>query len=258
MLLSILLAFASQTAGELPHPERPRDPFVFRSVLDRHPRMVTLALSKEMWVAYDATHCSLYRAWKGGVHFDGAVYTTEHGPQPTSDGATYCEGSTGDVWRAEIRGATVAAKAVWRGYQLTDGAATLCFDLVLPDGRTIAVRETPEFVRPPDSPPSDALQIYDDSAGLASWSRSLGFSRRFTAVGIPKGVEISMLVREGDAIGRVQDPLLSEVALEGILPRVQLTEDRPHAELTLFFAPREESAPAEAPASPKTKGGVRR
>jgi hypothetical protein len=48
---------------------RPRDPWVFRCVLDRKPRMVTLALAEDLWVAYDATNCGLARAWKGGVKF---------------------------------------------------------------------------------------------------------------------------------------------------------------------------------------------
>ena len=72
--------------------QRPRDIWVFRSVLDKRARMVTMALSDDLWVAYDATNCGLYKAWKGGVKFDGAVYTTSHGPQPTSEGAAYVVG----------------------------------------------------------------------------------------------------------------------------------------------------------------------
>src|SRR5690606_37066084 len=67
----------------------PRDPWVFRSVLDEQARMVTVALHDELYVAYDAKDGSLYKAWKGGVNFDGAVYTAAHGPQPSSEGYAY-------------------------------------------------------------------------------------------------------------------------------------------------------------------------
>ena len=42
--------------------ERPIEPWVFRSVLDETPRIVTAALSDEIWVAYDARTASLFKA----------------------------------------------------------------------------------------------------------------------------------------------------------------------------------------------------
>ena len=63
---------------------RPMEPWVFRSVLDKKPRMLTLAMNKDLFIAYDTKRGSLYKAWKGDVDLDGAVYTTYHGPQPTS------------------------------------------------------------------------------------------------------------------------------------------------------------------------------
>lgn len=71
--------------------KRPRDPWVFRSVLDKQPRIVTATLNDELFVAYDARYCGLYKAWKGKVILDGPVYTTTHGPQPTTDGYAYFE-----------------------------------------------------------------------------------------------------------------------------------------------------------------------
>ena len=61
--------------------ERPHSPYVFRSVLDKNPRMVTFAMSDEMWAAYSTIDCGLYKAWQGNVNFDGTVYNTTHGPQ---------------------------------------------------------------------------------------------------------------------------------------------------------------------------------
>ena len=53
--------------------ERAHDPWVFRSVLDSIPRILTVALNDNLWVAYSAQTGALYKAWKGGVNFDGAV-----------------------------------------------------------------------------------------------------------------------------------------------------------------------------------------
>ena len=61
---------------------RANDPFVFRSVLDSMPRMVTIALHDNLWVAYHTGSCSMYKAWRDGVDLTGAVYDTQHGPQP--------------------------------------------------------------------------------------------------------------------------------------------------------------------------------
>ena len=42
--------------------KRPRDPWVFRSVLDKQPRIITATLHDELFVAYDARYCGLYKA----------------------------------------------------------------------------------------------------------------------------------------------------------------------------------------------------
>ncbi|MCB0529802.1 MAG: hypothetical protein KDC65_15095, partial [Saprospiraceae bacterium] len=40
--------------------DRPNDPWVFRSVLDKQARMITFALDDHLWVAYSTDSCSLY------------------------------------------------------------------------------------------------------------------------------------------------------------------------------------------------------
>ena len=47
--------------------ERPYQPWVFRSVLDQNPRMITLALNNKLWAAYRTTTGGLYKAWRGEV-----------------------------------------------------------------------------------------------------------------------------------------------------------------------------------------------
>src|SRR5262245_43327467 len=69
--------------------QRARDPWAFRSVLDRQPRMLTLALDPECYVAYDLANCLLYKAWKGGVSMEGAAYSDKKNVQPTTWGTSY-------------------------------------------------------------------------------------------------------------------------------------------------------------------------
>src|SRR5688572_10613259 len=97
--------------------KRPRDPWVFRSVLDKQPRMITATLADEMYVAYDARYCGLYKAWKGEVILDGPVYTIKHGPQPTSEGYSYFEQRLHEpAWRLVVDGKEVIPSAQFKGH----------------------------------------------------------------------------------------------------------------------------------------------
>jgi cytochrome c len=236
---------------------RPRDPWVFRCVLDRKPRMVTVALSDEMWVAYDATNCGLTKAWKGGVNFDGPVYTTVHGPQPTSVGPSYTEGFEGDVWEANVAGQDVKVRAVWRGYVLNGDHVALQYSIQLPDGRAISVQESPEFVRAEDlfdTERREELVLPEGRPGL--W-------RSFLARDVPADTKLTLKVRT-DAEGKLAETLERErfvdvVDAKGethtqVVSHLVLTKQRPTSNLVLFFAPLELPAPdagAQPPANPK-------
>lgn len=142
MVLTCAILLVLQTAV----PERPRDIWVFRSVLDQRPRVVSIALHEDLWVAYDATECNLYKAWSGGVKFDGAVYTTVHGPQPTSYGDAYVMGLLDQpVWA--VNGQRVTAD--FKGYRFQGGQVTLQYWLHA-GSAMIRVFETPERVASPD------------------------------------------------------------------------------------------------------------
>ena len=141
-------------------PRRPHEPWVFRSVLDQQARMVTIALSPELWVAYDAKTCGLYRAWpggekdgeKGGVLFTGPVYNDRHGPQPQSEGTPYQENKPGtQAWSASRGGSDVAVKTKFDGYR-RDGqkSVTLLYTLALDGGAAVKVEESPEATAAPD------------------------------------------------------------------------------------------------------------
>jgi cytochrome c len=126
--------------------ERPRDPWVFRSVLDNKPRMITVALHDNLYVSYDAQACQLYKAWKGGVVFDGAVYTTHHGPQPSSKGYAYfTQPDKSTFWYLVADGKDVPVVQQFRGYSIKDNQVTFHFQLENEKGEAVLVDETPEY-----------------------------------------------------------------------------------------------------------------
>ena len=126
-----------------------RDVWVFRSVLDKHARIATMAIAPGYWLSYDATNCGLYKFWNGDVKFNGAVYTTVHGPQPTSDGEALEEGSTEDnVWKAYISGVAQATKPKYRGYSFDLKDRTVVhfqYDFTV-EGKTFRINETPTML----------------------------------------------------------------------------------------------------------------
>jgi cytochrome c len=126
---------------------RPLDPWVFRSVLDKKPRMLTLALHPEMYVAYDLTTCTIYKIWKGGVSKDGAAYTDKKTIQPSSWGAAYfLDNQHQFSWHVEVGGQNRLAKIISKGYSFTNNQITLNYALILEPADTAWVAERPEFV----------------------------------------------------------------------------------------------------------------
>lgn len=157
-------------------PDRPLDVWAFRCVLDDRPRILALALSKDLWLAYDATHCSLVQAWTGGVRLEGSVFTAEHGPQPTSYGKRYYAGPADrDVWR--LNGKTVRPR--FRGYRFVDGQCRLRYQFADETGWTFDVYETPER----EQRGGDAV-----------------LERKFSAPGLPKGARLDLEVGNPDGL----------------------------------------------------------
>jgi len=87
MRIYIVFIFAIFVCSCTEHPTkqtRPRDTWAFRSVLDKQPRMLTLALDTACYAAYDMVNCKIYKVWKGGVVVEGAAYTDKKNVQPTT------------------------------------------------------------------------------------------------------------------------------------------------------------------------------
>jgi hypothetical protein len=235
---------------------RPRDPFVFRCVLDGRCRMVTLALADDLWAAWDAERCAFYKAWKGGVKFDGAVYTTVHGPQPTSQGASYALEAEGEAWLAQVGGEPVPVRARWLGYRLERAGCALRYALALPDGREVVVEERPEFVRP--APALDAAR----RAALGLDESLPGLERRFRALDLPADVALSVALPAASGRARIAEPaaaLLDPPArpapAPGVAPasaRLVLTAREPSAALIQYF-----DLPPPEPAPAAVEGGVK-
>ncbi|TMU56533.1 PA14 domain-containing protein [Flagellimonas algicola] len=143
LILPVLLLISSCSTKPDPH-KRPMETWVFRSVLDKKPRMVTAALHNNMWLAYDTQDGTLYKAWKGGVNFDGAVYTTKHGPQPTSLGYAYL--SNKEQWTLTKDGKQTEAQVQYKGHKFTNGGVSFNYVLMTPDSEIIEVVETPTYI----------------------------------------------------------------------------------------------------------------
>ncbi len=154
---------------------RANDPFVFRSVLDSIPRIVTLALHDNLWVAYHADDCSMYKAWRDGVDLTGAVYDTQHGPQPMSKGRAWMQNATRQPWWIEQDGKRSApAKVQYRGHRIVEHHGMLVYELTLADGKVIEVTEQPEFM--------------ENEQGL------LGLERTFSTKNVPSGIAIGLAI----------------------------------------------------------------
>lgn len=144
------LGLIGLVSGVLPPktpPRRPVDVWVVRSVLDKKPRMLTLALHKDCYVAYDLTTCKLYKAWKGGVLMDGAPYTDTKEVQPTSWGAAYLNDSSARFeWQVWQQNQNVLSKALFRGYSFKNQQIWLKYILITHTRDTLVVEERPEFL----------------------------------------------------------------------------------------------------------------
>lgn len=170
-ILAIVAYSCNTSTEQSSDSSRPNNPWVFRSVLDSIPRVVTFALNTNLWVAYSAESGVLYKAWKGSVNFDGPVYTTSHGPQPTSIGDAWLHNDHAQPWLIIQNGKETTPKKIqYKGHRYEGKHAHLKYNLILENGETISITEQPEYV--------------------TSSSGSTGFERTFTTSGVPSGVEV--------------------------------------------------------------------
>ena len=156
-------------------PERPHNPWVFRSVLDGQPRMLTVALHDDLWLAYSTENAALAKAWKGSVNFDGAVYTTVHGPQPSSLGDNWLVSTTDNPWRIVRGGQESQPEVQYRGHEFKDGQVWIKYELRLDGGATITIKEQPEY--------------HSNDYGQT------GLQRTFVTENVPDGAQVVLLTQ---------------------------------------------------------------
>ncbi|MEJ7831260.1 MAG: c-type cytochrome, partial [Segetibacter sp.] len=166
-LIILCSAACSKKSGK----KRPRDVWAFRSVLDKKPRMLTLALDTACYAAYDLAHCTLYKVWKGGVIMEGAAYTNKKNVQPTTWGTSYFQDSLQEYkWIAEPNEKRDPTRIASQGYFFKDNQIYLKYALIVSSGDTIQVEERPEFVRSETGNP--------------------GLERLFKIAGSPDGIKV--------------------------------------------------------------------
>ncbi|MFT6939772.1 MAG: cytochrome c [Cyclobacteriaceae bacterium] len=142
--LPLVLIFLSSCASE--KKERPAEMWVFRSVMDEKPRMLTAALDDEMWLSYDIQTATLFKSWKGEVVFDGAVYTTVHGPQPTSEGYAYFD-QVDEKWVAKVDGEVVSVTIDYLGHSTVNNELVIRYRVTGPSGQSVDIEENPEYIK---------------------------------------------------------------------------------------------------------------
>ncbi len=170
----ILFAFSGCDNGNPTQSlQRPIGHWVFRSVLDGQPRMITLALSDQLWAAYHAETGGLYKAWKGSVYFDGAVYTTAHGPQPITIGNSYIHSHHASPWFMLNGKDTVEATFQYKGHRIHKGKASLMYSL------GSAKLEKP-------------VLIYEEVESSISSSGQPVFERTYTTQDVPAGIKVCL------------------------------------------------------------------
>ncbi len=171
LFLCTLAACKNEASKEV---RRPMDPWAFRSVLDKKPRMLTLALDSAFYVSYNLANSTLYKVWKGGVILEGTVYTDKKNVQPGSWGQSYFLDSLDQTrWEVQRNNKKEPFQTINSGYVLLDNKITLKYTLVLSKSDSIHVEEQPEFIRNKNGNP--------------------GLERIFKTTEVPKNTTVSLI-----------------------------------------------------------------
>lgn len=147
LLALLLTSLAASTMAA--KPPRGRSCWAFRCVLDTKPRVLVLALAPNVWVAYDTPNGHLWKVWSGGIKFDGTIYTTKHGPQPTTRGDMLQDDDNKDAqpWAILKAGQPVPFTVQYRGHRFEgpdQQTIVLTTELKIKDGPVVTIEERPE------------------------------------------------------------------------------------------------------------------
>ena len=196
----IFLSCGSEKKVKIFEADRPYNPWVSRSVLDGQPRMITLALHDKLWAAYNTQNGSLYKTWKGYVDFDGAVYTTVHGPQPQTVGDSWIVNQYAQPWLIIQNEKEILPAFQYKGHRYKNGQVELMYELGWGNNQKINITEQPEY------------QTND--------SGSTGFERTFTTNNVPDGVQVVLKTNVNSVALRTQVQTDGELQIAEEKPRV--------------------------------------
>ena len=146
-------------------------PWTMRSVLDDQPRMFSILLDSQMYLAYDLAKCEVYKVWRGGISIEGAPYTDKKNIQPTSWGVTYTNDHSDPFrWSVLQADTQIEARVSNTGYIFRDSGLELGYQVIL-GSDTIKVTEQPFFTEKDGKP---------------------GLTRKFKVGSIPDGYELKL------------------------------------------------------------------
>ncbi|MRI00864.1 c-type cytochrome [Kriegella sp. EG-1] len=200
LLISILILCVNSACEQrVKHNiQRPMDVWAFRSVLDKKPRMLTIALDSQLFIAYDLSKSILHKAWKGGISMEGAPYTSKKNIQPTSWGTAFISDSLlQQHWAVLRNGKKESLKIINRGYSFRDNQIYLEYSLILLSGDSLLVKERPEYIK--------------DSQGRS------GLERWFKTEQVPNGVSI-ILVQGNDSFELASNEITVKTNYFGDVP----------------------------------------
>lgn len=189
LLLVVLVGSVAVQAHERPH-----DPWVFYSVLEGGPtHAIVVALHHDLWLLYDFSEGALFRAINGRVDISDPT-----SPDPYH-GSAYMAKADGPVWRVFQDGEQVEARLVYRGHRFEGENVRLLYGVILPGGDEVRITEMPDVRDRPD----------EDAFGLV---------RLFETAEVPEGVELMLLLPQGEAVSRMDSsvPLVQYEGQRGV------------------------------------------
>lgn len=119
----------SATSAGTSSSERPVDPWVIDNQLDDKSNVVTIALNKNMWLAYDKDNAAIYKAWSGGL-VDGK-----------SAGDAWLVGQFQNPWMIVEGENEIVPEATFKGHQMNGDNAQLEYELSWNDKKATVIEE---------------------------------------------------------------------------------------------------------------------
>ena len=177
--------------------------WVFRSVVDGIPRMITAQLEDDFYVSYNTQNGALYKAWKGIISMEGAVYDGAHGPQPTAIGDAYIKHDANHNPWYYIEGDKIIEAVInYKGHRVGNDGFQLLYEISHPKKSGIS-------------------SISEDISSEVSESGQLIFKRSFA---VEKSTNGPQLYWKGNAI--VVDKIMMEISESAISKEKEIIDYR--------------------------------